>query len=67
MGSVKKMSPKSPLNETQRKKRMEWAAKYLMTDFSKVIFTDEARATLGEPDGWDNWLGLEWTRHQGPL
>ena len=52
MGKVKKMTPKSPLTEMHCKKRLDWADKYLKTDFSKVIFTDEARATLDGPDGW---------------
>ena len=52
IAKVKKASIKPPLNKKHKEKRMNWAKKYLKTDFSKVIFTDECRATLDGPDGW---------------
>ena len=58
MGEVKKRLVQSPINENQRKKRLDWAVENLKTKFSQVVFTDEARATLDGPDGWDKgWVG----------
>jgi hypothetical protein len=31
---------------------MEWSRKYMKTDMKFVLFTDEARASLDDPDGW---------------
>uniref|UniRef100_A0A3P9BF43 NACHT domain-containing protein n=1 Tax=Maylandia zebra TaxID=106582 RepID=A0A3P9BF43_9CICH len=41
-----------PLNKTHKLKRQDWAKKYLKTDFSKVLWTDEMRVSLDGPDGW---------------
>ena len=50
LGSVRKAQSRPPLNSRHRQKRQEWAERYLKTDFSKVLWTDEMRATLDGPD-----------------
>ena len=52
VGAVKKALKAPPLNARHKEKRLNWAKNYLKTDFSKVIFTDECRATIDGPDGW---------------
>ncbi|KAA8586919.1 hypothetical protein FQN60_000755, partial [Etheostoma spectabile] len=43
----------------------DWAKKYLKTDFSKVLWTDEMRVTLDGPDGWARgWIS---NGHRAPL
>lgn len=41
----------SPLNKKPKSKCQDWAEKYVKTDFSKVLQTDEMRVTLDGSDG----------------
>ena len=52
--SVKKSSRQPRISDANILKRLAWIKKYLKTDFSKVIFTDESRVTL---IGWSRWMG----------
>lgn len=52
LGTVKKAIASPPLTKLHRQKRLEWADRYMKQDFSKVLWTDECRATLDGPDGW---------------
>ena len=56
MAKVRKAETRPPPNKTHKLKRQDWAKKYLKTDFSKVLWTDDMRVTLdrldGRPHGW---------------
>ena len=44
-------------------KRLEWAKNYVQQDFSRVIFSDEARVSLDGPDKWQKgWILKDLTR-----
>ncbi|KAJ1157544.1 hypothetical protein NDU88_010251 [Pleurodeles waltl] len=47
MAKVRKAERRPPLNKTHKLKRQDWANKYLKTDFSKVLWTDEMRVEVG--------------------
>ncbi len=65
IAKVKKAEKRSPLNKNHKLKRQDWAKKYLKTDFSKVLWTDEVRVTLDGPDGWARgWIT---NGHRAPL
>lgn len=49
MAKVRKTEKRPPLNKTHKLKRQDWAKKYLKTDFSKVLWTDEMRVSLDGP------------------
>ena len=54
---VQKPSTRPRLTPVHKEKRLEWARNNVKTDFSCVLFTDEARATLDGPDGWaSGWV-----------
>lgn len=57
---VKKPKKSCPLTALHRKKRLDWVAANLKTNFENVLFTDECRATLDGPDGWASG----WVLHQ---
>ena len=72
IGKVKKPTKSCPLNPRHKSKRLAWVAKNLKTDFSKVLFTDECRASLDGPDSWasgwvlnDQLVGTRMRRQQG--
>ena len=46
-----------PLTNAHKEKCLQWAQKYMKTNFQTVLFTDECHATLDGPDGWSSgWL-----------
>ena len=45
LAKVRKAEKRPPLNKTHKTKRQDWAKKYLKTDFSKVIWSDEMMCT----------------------
>ena len=52
--SVKKNHIKNSIvTKKHNENRLPWAKKYMNTDFRKVLFTDDSRITLNEPDGWN--------------
>jgi transposase len=52
LGKCGKPEVRPPLKDIHKKKRLEWAKKYMKLNFEHVLFTDECRATLDGPDGW---------------
>ena len=56
LAEVKSAIKKPPLTMNHEERRVEFAIKYMKQDLSKVLFTDECRATLDGPDvfsrGW---------------
>ncbi len=54
---VHKPTIRPPLTNAHKQKRLQWAHKYMKTNFQTVLFTDECRVTLDGPDGWrSGWL-----------
>ena len=57
LGKVVKPKARPHIMERNKAKRVSWATKYMKVDFSKVIFTDECRASLDGPGGWSKgWI-----------
>lgn len=50
MAKVRKAEKRPPLNKKHKIKRQDWAKKYLKTDFSRVLWSDEMRVTLDGPE-----------------
>ena len=56
-GKPCKAKKQPPLNTIQKEKRVNWAKNYMKMESSRVIFTDECRATLDGPDGFSTgWV-----------
>ncbi|KAF4668658.1 hypothetical protein FOL47_002918 [Perkinsus chesapeaki] len=57
IASVKKPRATPLLTTKHRQARLQWAWDNIKREFGHVIWTDEARATLGGPDGWSRgWI-----------
>ncbi|XP_053323801.1 uncharacterized protein LOC128497662 [Spea bombifrons] len=61
--TVQKAETRPPLNVKLKCK--DWTKKYLKTDFTKLLWTNEMRVTLDSPDGWArSWIS---NGHRAPL
>ena len=57
IAKLRKPIKQPPLSKRHKDDRVKWAMSNLKTNFTKVIFTDECRATLDGPDGMSRgWL-----------
>ena len=57
LGSVKTSSKQPPFSKANILKHRNWAKKYMKTDFSWVIFTDETWLTFDWPGKWaKDWV-----------
>ena len=57
IAKLRKPIKQQPLSKRHTDDRVKWAMSYLKTNFIKVIFTVECRATLDGPDGMSRgWL-----------
>ena len=52
VAAIKSPSKKLSLTPRHKRLRMEWSKRYMKTDMNLVLFTDESRATLDDPNGW---------------
>ena len=52
VATVKKAIKQPLMRKIHKEKRLQWARQYMKVDFTRVIFTDECRASL---DGYDGW------------
>lgn len=65
---VHKPNIRPSLTNAQKQKRLQWAQKYMKTNFQTVLFTDECCATLDGPDGWSSgWMDGEVDGHHIPI
>lgn len=47
-----KATKNNTFKQKLQEKAVNWVKKYIKTDFSSLIFNDEYKATLVEPDDW---------------
>ena len=67
IAKVKKPVKCPVLSKANQNKRIQWAKNHMKCDFSKVIFTDECRASVDGPDGWSQRWVLHGRRLQCDL
>lgn len=49
-----------PLTPNHRQRRLQWARQYTGTPTDNILYTDECRATLDGPDGWNKgWISKD--------
>ena len=50
------------MRKIHKEKRLQWTRQYIKVDFTRLIFTDECRASLDRCDGWARgWVAHERT------
>ena len=59
IATVRTAQKRPVLKGRHKKERIKWAVRYMKTDFSTVLFTDECRATMDGPDGFSRGWCLD--------